>query len=312
MIISAIIIKSVGGLFTIRTDEEYKGEREFDVRAKGSFKHERITLLAGDRVEVEIDEHGEFYISRILTRTNSLIRPPLANLDLIFIVISCKKPAPVYETIDKMISIAEFNKIEPVIVITKADLDPSFASEAYDIYSRAGFKTMITSSESGQGCTEVREYIEAMSQKTPIVCAFSGASGAGKSTIINKIFPTLRLETGDLSRKIERGKNTTRTTELFPLEKLLGEGYMGYLADTPGFSLLDFERFDFFFLEELKDTFREFGETEGRCRYTKCTHTKEEGCSIIERVKLGEIPKSRHDSYISLYNILKTKPKWKR
>ncbi|MBQ8393863.1 MAG: ribosome small subunit-dependent GTPase A [Clostridia bacterium] len=312
MIISAIIIKSVGGLFTIRTDEEYKGKREFDVRAKGSFKHDRITLLAGDRVEVEIDEHGEFYISRIITRKNSLIRPPLANLDLIFIVISCKKPAPVYETIDKMISIAEFNKIEPVIVITKADLDPSFAAEAYDIYSRAGFKTMITSSESGQGCTEVREYIEALSQKTPVVCAFSGASGAGKSTIINKIFPTLRLETGDLSRKIERGKNTTRTTELFPLEKLLGEGYMGYLADTPGFSLLDFERFDFFYLEELKDTFREFGETEGRCRYTKCTHTKEEGCSIIERVKSGEIPKSRHDSYISLYNILKTKPKWKR
>ena len=312
MTVSAIIIKSVGGLFTIRLDAEYDCKREFDVRAKGSFKHDKITLLAGDRVDVEIDEHGEFYIKEIKERKNSLIRPPLANLDMIFVVISCKRPAPVYETIDKMISIAEFNKIEPVIVITKADLDISFAREAYEIYTKAGFKTVITSSESGEGCDEVKEYISEISQKSPIVCAFSGASGAGKSTIINKIFPSLKLETGDLSRKIERGKNTTRTTELFPLEALLGEGHMGYLADTPGFSLLDFERFDFFSLEELKDTFREFGEVEGKCRYTKCTHTKEEGCNIIERVKAGEIPRSRHESYISLFNILKAKPKWKK
>ena len=312
MIVSAVIMKSVGGLFSIRTDEEFDGKREFDVRAKGSFKHEKITLLAGDRVDVEIDDHGEFYIKEIKERKNSLIRPPLANLDIIFVVISCKKPAPVYETIDKMISIAEFNKIEPVIVITKADLDPEFANDAYKIYTKAGFKTVITSSESGEGCAEVREYISEISQKQPIVCAFSGASGAGKSTIINKIFPSLKLETGDLSRKIERGKNTTRTTELFPLEKLFGEGNLGYLADTPGFSLLDFERFDFFSLEELKDTFREFGEVEGKCRYTKCTHTKEEGCNIIERVKTGEIPRSRHESYVSLYNILKLKPRWKK
>ena len=312
MTVSAIIIKSVGGLFTIRLDREYEGKRELDVRAKGAFKHEKITLLAGDRVKVEIDDHGEFYIKEIMERKNSLIRPPLANLDMLFVVISCKKPAPVYETIDKMISIAEFNRIEPVIVITKADLDPEFAFSAYKIYSKAGFKTVITSSESGEGCAEVYEYISEISQKQPIVCAFSGASGAGKSTIINKIFPTLKLETGDLSRKIERGKNTTRTTELFPLESLLGEGHMGYLADTPGFSLLDFERFDFFSLEELKDTFREFGDVEGKCKYTKCTHTKEEGCNIIRRVKDGEIPKSRHESYVSLFNILKAKPKWKK
>ncbi len=312
MTVSAIIIKSVGGLFTIRLDEEYEGKREFDVRAKGSFKHDKITLLAGDRVDVEINDHSEFYIKEIKERKNSLIRPPLANLDMIFVVISCKRPAPVYETIDKMISIAEFNRIEPVIVITKADLDTDFAREAYEIYTKAGFKTVITSSESGEGCDEVKEYISEISQKKPIVCAFSGASGAGKSTIINKIFPSLKLETGDLSRKIERGKNTTRTTELFPLESLLGEGHLGYLADTPGFSLLDFERFDFFSLEELKDTFREFGEVDGKCRYTKCTHTKEEGCNIIERVKAGEIPRSRHESYVSLFNILKAKPKWKK
>ena len=310
MIISATIIKSVGGLFTIRTDELYEGKREYDVRAKGSFKHEKITLLAGDRVDVEIDEHGEFFIKKIHTRKNSLIRPPLANIDIIFVVISCKKPAPVYETIDKMIAIAEYNKIEPVIIITKSDLDPDFAAEAYEIYSRSGFKTIVTSSELNEGCDCVLEYIKDVAQKNSTVFAFSGASGAGKSTMINKLFPQLSLETGDLSRKIERGKNTTRTTELFPLEILLGEGYLGYLADTPGFSLLDFERFDFFSLDELKDTFREFGEVEGKCRYTKCTHTKEEGCNIIARVKTGDVAKSRHDSYIALFNILKNKPKW--
>ena len=312
MIVSGVVTKSVGGLFTVRTDEEYNGKRELDAHAKGAFKHNKITLLAGDRVDVEIDDHGEMYINKIHERKNSLIRPPLSNLDIIFVVISCKRPAPLFETIDKMISIAEYNKIEPVIVITKSDLDSGFASEAYSIYSNAGFKTFVTSSETGEGCEAILEYIREISQKKDIVCAFSGASGAGKSTIINKIFPSLKLETGDLSRKIERGKNTTRTTELFPLDSLIGEGHLGYLADTPGFSLLDFERFDFFSLEELKDTFREFGEVEGKCRYTKCTHTKEEGCNIIERVKKGEISKTRHNSYVALFTILKAKPRWKK
>lgn len=311
MTVSAVIIKSVGGLFTVRIDEEYNGIREFDVRAKGAFRHDKITLLAGDRVDVDIDEHGELFISRIHERKNSLIRPPLANLDVIFVVISCKKPAPVYETIDKMIAIAEFNRIEPIIVITKADLDPDFAASAYDIYTRSGFKAIVTSSELNEGCDSVLDCISDLSCKRDMICAFSGASGAGKSTIINKIFPELGLETGDLSRKIERGKNTTRTTELFPLDRLLGEGHFGYLADTPGFSLLDFERFDFFSLDELKDTFREFSSMQG-CKYTKCTHTKEEGCSIIAAVNDGTIPRSRHESYVALYNILKNKPKWKK
>jgi len=310
--LNAVIMKSVGGLFTVRLDSEYNGKRFYDIRAKGAFKHENITLLAGDKIEIEADEHGELLITKVKERKNSLIRPPLANLDLIFVVISCKKPAPVYETIDKMICIAEHNGIEPVIIITKADLDLDFAREACDIYSKCGFKVVITSSESGEGCDEVREYLKEISSEKAVLCAFSGASGAGKSSVINKIFPELKLETGSLSKKIERGKNTTRTTELFTLDTLFGEGHLGYLADTPGFSLLDFERFDFFDLEELKYTFREFSRVDKPCRYTKCTHTKEEGCSIIERVKDGTIPKSRHDSYISLYSILKSKPRWKK
>lgn len=311
MILTGMITRGVGGLFTIALDVEYNGKYQLDARAKGAFKHDRITLLAGDRVEVDINENGEPYISKIQDRKNSLIRPPLSNLDVLFIVISCVKPAPVLETIDKLISIAESKKIEPVMVITKADLDMDFARTTAEIYKKCGFEVFVTSSVDGQGKNEILEYIRRTGKKDTIY-AFSGASGAGKSTFINLLFPSLTLETGELSQKLERGKNTTRTTELFALDNLLDTSDCGYLADTPGFSLLDFERFDFFDLEDLFYTFREFKACEGECRYTKCSHTKEQGCAIVERVKNGEIPKSRHESYISLYNILKNKPKWKK
>lgn len=311
MILKGIVTRGVGGLFTVALDTEYNGKTTLDARAKGAFKHERITLLAGDRVEVDINENGEPYISKIEDRKNSLIRPPLANLDTIFIVISCVKPAPVLETIDKLICIAEAKRIEPVIVITKSDLDKKFATETAEIYKKCGFEVFITSSVDKQGRDEILDYIRRTGTKDKVY-AFSGASGAGKSTFINLLFPSLTLETGELSQRLERGKNTTRTTELFSLDKLLEKDECGYLADTPGFSLLDFERFDFFDLEQLFDTFREFRASEGECRYTKCSHTKEEGCDILARVKNGEIPKSRHESYVSLYTILKSKPKWKK
>lgn len=313
MIISGTVTKSVGGLFTVALDNEYNGSFYVDAHAKGAFKHEKITLLAGDRVDVDVNENGEPYISKIHERKSSLIRPPLANLDIAFIVISCVKPAPVLETIDKLICILESKGIECVIVITKADLDTDFAKSVAEIYKKSGFEVFVTSSESGEGKEELYGYIkrECEARSNPIF-AFSGASGAGKSTFINLLFPSLSLETGDLSRKLERGKNTTRKTELFSLEALMGNGTRGYLADTPGFTLLDFERFDFFTLDELFSTFREFRESEGRCKYTKCSHTKEQGCDILERVRSGEIPPSRHASYVSLYNVLKNKPRWKK
>ena len=310
MILCGIVIRSVGGLFTVALDEEYNGKRTIDAHAKGAFKHDKITLLAGDRVEVDINQNDEPYISAIKPRKNSLIRPPLANLDVLFVVISCVKPAPVLETVDKLICIAEAKGIEPVIVITKSDLDMDFAEQTAITYRKSGFDVFITSSENGEGRDELLSYIASRGNDT--VFAFSGASGAGKSTFINKLFPTLSLETGDLSHKLERGKNTTRKTELFALSSLIGEAHGGYLADTPGFSLIDFERFDFFELDELFDTFREFRASDGKCRYTKCSHTKEQGCDIIARVRDGEIPKSRHDSYVSLYEILKSKPRWKK
>ena len=312
MILKGTVIKSVGGLFTVALDNDYNGKHQIDAHAKGAFKHEKITLLAGDRVDIDVNENDEMYISKIDERKNSLIRPPLANLDVLFVVISCVRPAPVLETIDKLICIAEEKGIEPVVVITKADLDRSFAIETAEIYRKIGFDAFITSSEDAQGRQELYSYIKQRSSSGGAIFAFSGASGAGKSTFINTLFPKLSLETGDLSRKLERGKNTTRKTELFSLDDLMGEGVRGYLADTPGFTLLDFERFDFFDLDKLFYTFREFRASEGKCRYTKCSHTKEQGCDVLERVKSGEIPRSRHESYVALYNILKSKPKWKR
>jgi ribosome biogenesis GTPase len=129
----------------------------------------------------------------------------------------------------------------------------------------------------------------------------------GKSTLLNRLFPELELQTGEISRRIERGKNTTRVTELYPLTD---EDDCGFLADTPGFTMLDFERFDFFEKEDLPLTFREFSPYIGECRYTKCSHTKEEGCAILAAVKSGIIPKSRHQSFLSLYEVLKKKTKW--
>ncbi|MBQ8546093.1 MAG: ribosome small subunit-dependent GTPase A [Clostridia bacterium] len=305
------VIKGVGGLYTVMLDSEYNGEKIINVRGRGSFRYEKMLLLAGDRVEIECVGEGEFFCKKILERKNSLIRPPLANLDYIFVVISSKKPTPSLFIVDKMIAIAEYNKIEPVIVISKADLDSDYAEELYSIYKKSGFSTFLTSSYENEGVSNVLNYLKKITKDNSPICAFAGASGAGKSTLMNALFPELSLKTGDLSEKIERGKNTTRHTELFELSSLLGEEFSGYLADTPGFSLLDFERFDFFSLEDLFDTFRDFKDSVGKCKYTKCSHTKEDGCDVIERVRNKEIQKSRHDSYVELYTTLKNKPKWK-
>ena len=139
------------------------------------------------------------------------------------------------------------------------------------------------------------------------IAAFSGASGVGKSTLLNTLFPALRLETGEISHRIERGKNTTRVVELYPLSEAPD---CSFLADTPGFTMLDFERFDFFDKDDLPLTFREFVPLIGSCRYTKCSHTKEEGCAIVNAVKNGSIAPSRHKSFVSLYEIRKKKTKW--
>ncbi len=301
------IIKGVGGLYTVKVldaSHELCGT-SLSCRAKGAFRHSGITPLAGDNVTLLFEDESSVVISEIDERKSSLIRPPLANLDYIFVTMAAAHPVPILTTVDKLTAIAEHNNIEPVIVITKADLAPDEAEKYAEIYRKAGFLVFVVSSVSGTCVNVLKEFVDtALVSKT---AAFAGASGIGKSTLMNALFPHLSLVTSEISRKIERGRHTTREVELFPLSDSLD---CGYLADTPGFSMLDFERFDFFSLEDLPLAFREFGERIGQCRYTKCTHTKEEGCAIVDAVKSGEIPKSRHESFLELYATLKAKKKW--
>ena len=311
-----IILKGVGGLYTVKiTDEDSERRGEYvQCRARGAFRHNNITPLAGDRVLLHTDDEsnkdhktagGGLVIDEILERKNALIRPPLANLDYIFVTMAAAHPTPILPTVDKLISIAEFNKIEPVIVITKRDLDEAEAERILDIYKRSGFTAFAISSVTGEGIEDVKEFVN--SELSGKIAAFAGASGIGKSTLMNALFPSLELSTSDISRKIERGRHTTRQVELFEISD--GED-TGYLADTPGFSMLDFQRFDFFECEDLVHTMRDFADYIGKCKYTKCSHTKEEGCAVLDAVKRGEICRCRHESFLEIYDVLKQKKKW--
>lgn len=294
------ILKGVGGLYTVLlTDGE-----TVNCRARGALRHEGEKPLTGDYVTLTHD--GEYSIYEIIDRRNSLIRPPLANLDVLFTVVAAAKPAPVITTLDKLISIGEHNAIEPVVIITKADIDPENSANLAETYKRCGFDAFVT--ENGTAPADLTKYLE--EKCDGCTCAFAGNSGVGKSTLINSLFPDLQLETGGISRKIERGKHTTRVVELYGVK--CGEAEL-FIADTPGFSMLDFTRFDFFTKDELKFTFREFAPYLDKCRYADCTHTREGAaeCSVAQAVKDGIIPQSRHESFLSMWDDLKDKPDWK-
>lgn len=322
-----LVIKSIGGLFTVRLDPTENGKEPSPLdgcsvfaRGRGSLRR-RGELLVGDRVRVSYTD-ASFTVSadgapetstdgagiaveEILPRRCTLIRPPMANLDVLLVTAAAATPDPVPETLDKLLCIAEHNGIEPIVVITKCDCDPAVAGRMEQVYRCAGFPVFSVINPTGEGVDALRAYLE---ERMPgRIAAFSGASGVGKSTLLNRIFPHLRLETGEISHRIERGKNTTRYVELYPLSDAPN---CGYLADTPGFTMLDFERFDFFAKEDLVSTFREFDRYIGQCKYKKCTHTKEEGCAILEAVRSGEIPRTRHRSYVSLFSVLKEKHAW--
>ena len=321
---SGRIIKMTGGLYTVRLDADAVSSplagQTVECRARGTFRHEHITPLVGDLVTVCYDDTSYaiedgvvspcsdrtgLVIDDVLPRKNSLIRPPLANLDVMLVVIAAATPDPDIPTIDKLLSILEYNNITPVIVIGKAELKPKRSAKIAALYERVGYRTFVLSCYTGEGVKEFSEF--AYTALAGKITAVAGASGAGKSTLLNTVFSRLDLTTGDISEKIGRGKNTTRHTELFDLPGAAG----GYIADTAGFSLLDFERFDFFELEDLPHTFREFAPYLGKCRYTDCTHVSDEECAVLEAVASGAISPVRHSSYKELYTVLKDKKKYK-
>ena len=299
---AGLVISSVGGLYGVEV-----GDKVVKCRARGIFRNEGITVTVGDRVKVGYENDGSAAIEEVEERRSLLIRPPLANLDVLMIVFAVKKPLPVLETIDKLTCIVRHNNILPVLVITKCELDRSAADEYAAIYRLSTYPVFPVSAETGEGLDALNGYIRRDCRGK--MCAFAGASGVGKSTLLSRLFSHLAPQAGGLS-KIERGRHTTRSVDLYPIDP--GDAGAGKIADTPGFSMLDFTRFDFFRLDSLAGTFPEFDPYLGHCRYTKCSHTKEEGCAILDALHDGRIAPSRHASYLSLYAELKKRPDWEK
>lgn len=325
------IIQGVGGRYTIDlfptcTQSAPLDGKQVTCRARGAFRHSGETPLPGDDVLICYDERacaedvqqegcteggGSIRIDRIFPRRNALIRPPMANLDVLFVSMAAARPEPLLSTVDKLISIAEHHHIEPVIIVGKSDLSPQVAQRLNTLYTHAGFVTFTVSCERGEGIDALRDYIKLRLKGG--IAAFAGASGVGKSSLLNALFPDSARRTGEISHKNERGKNTTREVTLLPLARLFGTGTGGadgYLADTPGFTLLDFTRFDFFSVEDLPATMRDFAPYLGHCRYGDCTHTKEEECAIRAAVSEGRIEPSRYESFLAMYHDLKDKRPW--
>ncbi len=287
-----IIVKGIGGFYYVESANVI-----YECKARGSFRKQGISPLVGDKVEFSINDKAENTIEKICDRKNQLVRPPLANIDTLFIVASIVDPKLNTLIIDKLIAIAEYKNIEPIIVITKTDLDDDY-QKYIDIYRNAGFKVII-SNPSNDGAKEVLDLLEGK------ISAFTGNTGVGKSTLLNIICPELNLQTGETSKKLGRGKHTTRHCELF---KVNG----GYIADTPGFSSIDFEKCEKIYKDDLPHCFREFDDYLGCCKFTSCSHTADKGCAVVNAVNEGAISKSRHDSYISMYNDIKDIKEWEK
>ena len=284
------IIKGIGGFYYV----EVAGDI-YECKARGVFRKNKISPLPGDRVKLTVNNGAENTVDDILPRRNVLVRPPIANIDRLFVVTSVCEPKPNTLVIDKLIAIAEKNNIEPILVITKNDLGDS--AELENIYRTAGFETVVTSAETGEGAEKIKELIEGH------ISAFAGNTGVGKSSLLNSIDSSLSLQTGEISDKLGRGRHTTRHIELF---KICG----GYIADTPGFSSLDFQNADKILKDELPFCFREFEEYLGTCKFSTCSHTSDKGCKIIEAVSEGKIHHSRHENYVAMYNEVKDIKEW--
>ena len=286
------IVKGIGGFYYVKTADGI-----YECKARGVFRKMKITPLVGDFVSVTINERAENTIDEIKERKNSLVRPPLANLDTLFIVSSVVDPLINAGVIDRITAIAEFKHIEPVIVLTKVDLDNSY-TKYYDLYTRAGFKVVICNNKTGEGSDEIKSMLKGRTS------AFTGNTGVGKSSLLNCIDSRLSIETGETSRKLGRGRHTTRHCELFEING-------GYVADTPGFSSVDFEKCDRILKEDLPYCFREFEPYLTECKFqTNCAHVNDKGCAVVQAVNDGIISQSRHQSYVDLYNEVKDIKEW--
>ena len=283
------ITKGIGGFYYVKTETGI-----VECRARGIFRKRGITPVAGDQVVLSADRTT---IDEILPRKNVFIRPPVANLDVLFIVASTTQPTPSTLVLDKLSAIAVDKGVQPVVVCTKSDLaEADFLANAY---AKSTLPFIRIDYESGAGLDEVKQWINSR------LCAFCGNSGVGKSTLLNALAPQLERQTGDISQKLGRGRHTTREVEIF-------EVCGGLLADTPGFASLDANKICRIPPEELQHAFPEFEPYFGQCRFTGCSHRSEKGCAVRAALEEGKLSDTRYQSYLTMYEEASQLKEWER
>ena len=287
------IEKALSGFYYVNT-----GGETLQCRARGKFRREGLSPLVGDRVQVRELGNGEGFVEAVEARRNQFARPAAANIDQLVILASAAIPVTEPYLIDRIASIAALKGCQVLLCLNKCDLDS--ADELYDIYSRSAIPVLRVSAVTGQGLDALREAIRGK------LSAVTGNSGVGKSSVLNALLPSLALPVGEVSKALGRGRHTTRHVELFSL------GEDTYIIDTPGFSSFDTAEMDLALKQHLPDTFPEFAPYVSDCRFTGCTHTKEKGCRVLQAVKDGLIPASRHRSYVRLYDELKDVKEWQQ
>ena len=288
------IFKALSGFYYV--DD---GETTVTCRARGKFRHRKISPLVGDRVRYTLLEDGSGAVDEILPRKNEFRRPAVANIDQLVIIASGAIPRTDPFLIDRVVSIAEGKGCQSIICFNKCDLDR--AEDLFGIYANAGFQTLRISAETGEGIDTLSSLIAGK------VSAFTGNSGVGKSSILNALEPDFGLEVGEVSQRLGRGRHTTRPVELFRLKN------GAVVADTPGFSSFDVEEDEQVGRKEtLAATFREFRPYLDDCYFTGCTHRKEKGCALLSALAEGKIAPSRHDSYVRLYQQAEQIKDWER
>ena len=285
------IVKLSGGFYFADTPDGV-----LMCRARGKFRKDNFSPMVGDIATVQRIKEKEGYLLKVDDRKNFLIRPAVANIDLLFVIISVKSPYPNLGVTDRLLAVAAHKGIECAIIVTKSDLDSESAENIGRIYAQAGYKTFVT----GEGKREKEEISALIKGK---LCVFAGNTGAGKSTLLNFLDENLELATGEISQKLGRGRHTTRTVEIFPVAG-------GFMADTPGFSSLETLKLERIKKEELQDCFIEFEPFLGQCQFTGCAHVKEKGCAVLKAVEEGKISKERHNSYCMMYEEAKEIKDW--
>ena len=278
------IIKALSGFYYVSAENSV-----YECRARGKFRLDGTSPLVGDRVSFAISGNGKGYIEKVHERKNFFIRPAVANIDVLVFIAANTNPVTDPFLIDRVSVITEEAGCELMVCINKTDIDT--ADELYDIYSSSGFDTFRVSAFDGGGINELKSALKGK------ICAFTGNSGVGKSSILNAIVPELKLEVGEVSEKLGRGRHTTRHVELFSVDEDT------FIADTPGFASFEVEMMQTIDKNELQYDFREFRSCIGRCRFADCAHLKEPGCAVTEAVQNGRIKLSRYQSYKRLYEL---------